>query len=68
MWWFGLFLLIVGLAGTALGLFLWKDQDGSVLSKEQGDKGLRMAVVSGIVIIISLVVFGYSAWQSFFSN
>lgn len=68
MWWFGLVLFIVGLLGTALGLFLWKDQDGSVVSKEQGDFGIRLAVLSGIVVIVSLIVFGYAVRESFFSN
>lgn len=69
MWWFGLILLVLALVGGALGVFLWgDDRDGSAMSKDQGDFGLRLAVISGLVLLGSLAAFGYAAWQSFFSN
>ncbi len=68
MWWFGLILLVAGLLGVGLGLFLRADQDGSEMGREQGYFGIRLAVISAAVVIISLVVFGYAIRESFFSN
>jgi hypothetical protein len=74
MWSFGLILLVVGLAGLALGLFLWRDiaPEGSMYRSRQDEEhsgcGLQLAVVAGLVIIVALIVLGYGAWTSLFSN
>ena len=74
MWSFGLILLVVGLVGLALGLFLCRDiaLEGSMYRSRQDEEhsgcGLQLAVVAGLVIIVALIVLGYGAWKSLFSN
>lgn len=63
--WFGIVLLVIGLAGELVGLFLRFDISRvpeyiSTADREVSTFGLKLAVVAGIVIIGSLFVIGYA--------
>jgi hypothetical protein len=66
---FELVFLVIGILGTALGLFLWRDiapkgsMYRSVRDEEVSGCGLQLAVVAGLVTIISLIAVGYGVWK-----
>lgn len=71
LFWVGVVLLVVGLAGELLGLFLRFDRQHpkyqTTADDEMSDFGLKLAVVSGVVILVALIVVGY-AIRGWFSN
>ncbi len=67
----GLVFLVIGILGTALGLFLWGDiapkgsRYRSIQDEEVSGCGLQLAAVAGLVTIISLISVGYGVWKWF---
>jgi len=56
--------LVLSLVTIALGLFLWSDSNSeSAAEVEVEGCGIRLAVLGGLVMIISLIAIGYGIWQ-----